>query len=341
MPQRFAMATALLTTLLACACSENNGPGDCPEPEPVFSLPADEAPHIGMMEWWYYTGHLWTQEQRRYGFEVSFFQVATVQQATYMGHFAISDSQAGLHHYDQRLTTEPQIFPHFDLALGDWTMSGTWAVDRVRTSMDGFAIDLEMVPLKPPAIHNRTGLIAMGGGMDSYYYSKTRLEVTGTLTVGDADEAVTGMAWMDHQWGDYEVFASDGWDWFSVQLDDQTEIMIFLLHFKDQGTQLTGATFVDADGCQHPVSEVAVESHDSWESPVTGPVYPLDWHVSIPALDIQLDIVPAFPAQEMNVVETTFNVYWEGETRISGTRAGKPVEGFGYVELCGYGTWGP
>jgi len=333
--------TLMLLAGLACACAPENGQSSCPATDPVFSLPADEAPHVSYMEWWYYTGHLWTQDERRFGFEVSFFQVAHQAVATYMAHFAISDAQNLQHHYDQRLGTAPGIFPRFDLSLEDWTMNGNGSVDRLSASMDTFGIELDLTSTKPPAIHNHRGLITMGGGMDSHYYSKTRMNVTGILTIDGTPETVNGMAWSDHQWGDFEIFASDGWDWFSIQLNDMTEIMIFMLHFKDDGPRLTGATFMDSEGCQHDIEEIQIESRSTWESPVTHALYPLGWDLNIPELDIVLSITPVFEAQEIDSRETTLNVYWEGETLVSGTRAGNPVEGLGYTELAGYGMWGP
>jgi predicted secreted hydrolase len=324
--------------LTGCAADDQT---DCPEVNPVFSLPADEAPHRTDMEWWYYTGHLWNASGKRYGFEYSFFQIVHEAVVTYMGHLAISDAENLIHHYDQLVGTAAEIFPRFDLVLFDWTMSGNGNVDRLRASMDGFAIDLSCHPLKPPAIHNQRGVIAMGGGMESYYYSKTRMDVTGTLTVGETEEAVTGMAWTDHQWGDFDIFASDGWDWFSIQLNDMTEIMIFLLHFKEGDTELTGGTFMDQDGCQHAIDVFELKSLTSWESPETGAVYPLGWELKVADQDLDLSITPVFESQELDTRETTLNVYWEGETRIEGTRRGNPVEGFGYTELAGYGTWGP
>ena len=205
--------------------------------------------------------------------------------------------------------------------------------DRLIADMDGFAIDLTCISQKPVAFNGQRGIIDMGGGLTSFYYSKTRMEVSGTLTIGTTEEEVTGIAWSDHQWGDFDVFGSDGWDWFSLQLDDNTELMIFLLHFKDGTTGLTGGTFVDAEGCYSHFTDCDVTALGSWESPHTGGLYPLGWDLTVPDHDLTLNLTPAFEDQELDCCSTTLNTYWEGEVEVTGT------EGIGYVELAGYGPW--
>jgi predicted secreted hydrolase len=331
--------------LLGClcgapACGGGDGPA-CEDPDTVIRFPADEAPHAMDMEWWYYTGHLWTGTGERYGFELSFFQTFAGEQVGYAAHVAMSDPVAREHAYDQTLSAPDEIFPRFDLRVGDWTMRGDGTRDHLTASLAGYAFDLTCTRTKPVAYHADGGIIEMGGGMTSFYYSKTRLEVEGTLTAGDTTGPVTGMAWMDHQWGDFDVFGSDGWDWFSMQFEDETEIMVFLLHFKEGGTRQTGGTFVDPDGCHRHFDEVQVEARDSWTSPHTGATYPLGWSVTIPSLPATIEVTPTFEDQEMDSRATTLNVYWEGEVTVAGTRAGEPVSGLGYVELAGYGPWGP
>src|SRR5216117_1317622 len=44
-----------------------------------FSFPRDHSSHDEYKtEWWYYTGHLRTDDGRRYGFELTFFRVGVV-----------------------------------------------------------------------------------------------------------------------------------------------------------------------------------------------------------------------------------------------------------------------
>ena len=43
-----------------------------------------------------------------------------------------------------------------------------------------------------------------------------------------------GLSWMDHEWSTSALGAEQvGWDWFSIQLDDNTELMLFQLRRAD------------------------------------------------------------------------------------------------------------
>ncbi len=337
--------------LLLCqtiACGGSSDPA-CPDPDTDIVLPQDEAPHHTNLEWWYYTGHLWTGAGDRYGFELTIFQtfagVVGDQQVGYAGHFAISDPQKKDHVYDQKIIALPDIYDGFDLKVEDWIIRGNGTQDRLVASMDGFAIDLTCVSKKPVAFNGQRGIIEMGSGTTSFYYSKTRMDVSGTLTVDGTEEPVTGMAWSDHQWGDFEMDSSGGWDWFSIQLDDQTELMIFLLRFLDGHKAITGGTFVDADGCYSHFSDHEVTALGSWESlRFDNTIYPMGWDLEVPEHDLVLQLMPVFEDQELDCRSTTLNTYWEGEVEVTGTKGartsgGQPVEGLGYVELAGYGPW--
>jgi predicted secreted hydrolase len=334
---------ALGTLFTVAACGVPSDPA-CPEPDTDIVLPRDESPHRTDMEWWYYTGHLWTDAGQRYGFEFTIFQtfagVGAERQVGYVGHFAISDPQKKNHVYDQKIIAPPDVYDGFDLEVEDWSIRGDGTQDRLIASMDGFAIDLTCASTKPVAFNGQRGIIEMGSGSTSYYYSKTRMEVSGTLTVDGNEEPVTGMAWSDHQWGDFSVFNSAGWDWFSLQLDDHTEWMIFLLHFTEEDTALTGGTFVGADGCHSHFSSIELTAVDSWQSPnFPEALYPYGWDLEVPDHDLVVNIRPVFEDQELDCRSTTLNAYWEGEVEVSGTSGGQPVEGLGYVELAGYGPW--
>jgi predicted secreted hydrolase len=331
----------LILSLAGVACSGTD-PQGCPTPPDTdIALPADEAPHGMVMEWWYYTGHLTAAGNQRYGFELTIFQTRAGGQYAYVGHFAITDLQTQTHLYAQRAVAPPDRYSRFDLAIGDWTILGTAEGDRLTAAMDGYALDLLVAPAKPPAFHGERGIVEMGSGGTSFYYSKTRLEASGTLTVGGQAQEVTGLAWMDHQWGDFEVFGSDGWDWFSVQLDDDHDLMLYLLHLKDGSVVPTGGTLVTPEGCQRALSGFTATATGEWLSPRSGASYPMGWTLEVPAEEIQLTVTPQLLDQEMDCRQTTMNVYWEGAVSIQGTHHGRAVAGQGYVELCGYGPWGP
>jgi len=67
-------------------------------------------------------------------------------------------------------------------------------------------------------------------------------------------------------------------------------------------------------------------------SPASKANYPVEWKLTIPRLNLDLQVTPAIEDQELNLAV----VYWEGSIRLKGRRAGQPVDGVGYMELTGY-----
>lgn len=303
-------------------------------------LPEDDLPHDVLTEWWYYTGHLWAASGRRYGFEFTVFQsVRRDQPVAYLAHFAVTDVAAGRFTYGARFTQRASIAPALVLDVDGWLLSDGDGRARIKAGLDGYALDLVLAAEKPPILH-QGGIVSFGPAGDSYYYSRTRLAVSGLLWAGEDLEAVAGQAWFDHQWGDFIVPPVGGWDWFSVQLDDCRELMLTVLRAPD-GTRLAAfGTFVDADGrsVDLPAEAFTVEALGSWQSPHTKVLYPSGWHVLLwdEALEVptvELGLAPLLPDQELAF---PLSSYWEGAVAVSGSADGKHVTGHGYVELVGY-----
>ncbi|HEX9015025.1 MAG TPA: lipocalin family protein, partial [Chloroflexota bacterium] len=155
---------------------------------------------------------------------------------------------------------------------------------------------------------------------------------------GGRREDVTGLAWMDHQWGDFIVVNGGGWDWYSVQLSDGTDVMVTVLRDQEGDVPAVYGTISDPLGKATDLNaaDVKVEATGSWTSPHTGAKYPSGWRLRLPGQGIDLEISPVLPDQELNTRQSTGVAYWEGDVRITGTRAGTAVSGQGYVELTGY-----
>lgn len=145
---------------------------------------------------------------------------------------------------------------------------------------------------------------------------------------------------MDHQWGNFLTLGGGGWDWFSIQLNNQTEMMLYLI--RNASGQIistyTGYIGPDAQDLQLPGNAVHVSVLGHWLSPVTGITYPSGWQVMIndPRLQVALTLQPALKNQELVVVQSTGNTYWEGAVTIQGQSGGHAIQGEGYVELTGY-----
>ncbi len=158
----------------------------------------------------------------------------------------------------------------------------------------GFGLDLHLAARKPAALHDGDGWIDFGPAGGSYYYSRTDMAATGTVTLGDETLAVEGDAWFDHQWGDFISVGAGGWDWFAVNLDDGTDLTLSLVRAADGTYPLVYGTLVDADGTTRHLDAGAftVDVTDRWTSPSTGATYPAGWRVTLPGEGLEIDLRP-------------------------------------------------
>ena len=225
--------------------------------------------------------------------------------------------------------------------LEDWSMQGSPEQPfplRLRASQDDVAIDLTLETAKPLVLQGDRGLDRKGPGPGnaSYYYSITRLATSGSLRLHDREFAVSGLSWLDREWGSSALSKQQvGWDWFALQLSDGSDLMFYNLRRND-GSQdeFSAGTFTAATGDYEYIarSELTVEVVEHWQSE-RGGRYPSAWSISIPGKQLRLDIVPVLANQEL----ATMVRYWEGAVDVRGSLAGRTIEGRGYVELTGYG----
>ncbi|MEI6494144.1 MAG: lipocalin family protein, partial [Verrucomicrobiota bacterium] len=200
-------------------------------------------------------------------------------------------------------------------------------------------IELDMVSTKAPVAHGRKGVSekAEGEGRASHYYSLSRLETKGRIRIPGKVFEVAGTSWFDHEWATNQLEAHQkGWDWFSIQLNDATELMLFQIRTdEDKQDPHSSGTFVFEDGSDLKIGQAgfSLEPLAWWRSEKTGANYPVEWRLTVPALDLDLDIQPRLRQQELDAKPFT---YWEGAIKAAGTRNSKPVEGAGYLEMTGY-----
>jgi predicted secreted hydrolase len=222
------------------------------------------------------------------------------------------------------------------MRVDNWSIQGINGQDHLIASMQNFAIDLKLASRKPPVLHNGNGLITLGQAGSSYYYSRTRMEITGTINDHGQSLSVGGLAWMDHQWGNFLVLGNGGWDWYSLQLDNQTELMLYVFHDPAGHVSSTYAGYIDTEGKDHLLNEksLTLTPLATWTSPQTGIVYPSGWQLTIndPQLRTTLTLTPQLKNQELVALASTGNVYWEGAIQIQS----EGVSGRGYIELTGY-----
>jgi predicted secreted hydrolase len=323
-------------------------------PLPPIRFPQDEAAHRDLTEWWYYTGHMNAVtpdgKSHHYGFELVVFQALRSDlPPVYAAHFAISDITRGEFHYDQRSETEPDVsIPNgtssggISVHVGNWSITGLNGLDHLTASMENYAIRINLHSLKPPVLHNGNGLITYGLGGFSYYYSRSRMTISGTLIDHNQSLQVSGLAWMDHQWGNFLPLGGGGWDWYSIQLNNDTEMMLYVIRDAAGNVLSTYVSFIDPNAVDHllPASALKITVLNRWRSPVTGANYPSGWNLQIddPHLHASLTLLPELKDQELVVYQSTGNSYWEGAVIIHGQSAGTAIAGEGYVELTGYAS---
>lgn len=321
-----------------------------------FQFPRDHGSHPEYRtEWWYYTGHFRAESGRRYGFEVTFFRVGVVPpgersesrwdlQSIMPAHFAITDVEAKAFRYFEKFNraspyTAGSAENHLDVFNEGWSATtnpdGSW---RLVASEGSDAIDLTLRSRKPPAVHGTNGVSvkAAGTGYASHYYSMTRLEVTGTIN----GQGGTGQAWMDHEFGSAALRESQqGWDWFSIQLDNDAELMLYVIRRTDGTADVTSSgSLIASDGRVIPIrrDQMRITSRRQWKSAKSGATYPMGWRVELPTFNVTLELKPLLEQQELVTRGSTNVTYWEGAVDVQGSFSGTPVRGEGYVEMTGY-----
>ncbi|MCC5876047.1 MAG: carotenoid 1,2-hydratase [Candidatus Sumerlaeia bacterium] len=357
---RLALSTILI---LICSLPALGGDGFTRSvPGYEFEFPRDHGSHPDFRtEWWYFTGNVENDQGRRFGFKLTFFRSAMVppgqgieelsplaSNQLHIAHFAISDFQSRKHRVWERmgrpgLGQAGASTERMSVFLGDWTLEmdneGTM---HLRAIVDDAGIDMTFKPTKPFVIHGKDGAHQKSDleGHASHYISYTRLATTGTLKWDGTEHPITGYSWMDHEFGSDQLGGDHvGWDWFSIQLEDGRDIMVYQLRKRD-GTANPVALggLVHEDGTLEPLGAgtYSIEHTGTWTSPRSGAVYPMGWKITFPDHDGAVIVKPVFEDQEMDTMRYTGTYYWEGAVTIEGTFGGEPVSGRGYVELVGY-----
>jgi predicted secreted hydrolase len=322
-------------------------------------FPRDQGAHPDYQtEWWYYTGNLENESGDRFGFQLTFFRRALVGpdlrearssswgvDQVYLANFTITDASSDRFYAYERMERGAVGLagalgePGLRVWLQDWRVEQTGeALYHLSAQQDELSLELDLRDLKGMVLEGERGYSRKGpeDGNASTYLSQTRLQTSGTLEIGGRRQAVNGFSWMDHEFSTSALSADQvGWDWFSIQLDDGSELMVYTIRQSD-GTldPYSQGTLIATDGSTRHLDakDFGVKVLDTWRSPRTGGVYPAAWILTIPGIDITLQIKPIIANQELNL---SF-IYWEGAVDIAGSRDGKVIHGQGYVELTGY-----
>lgn len=320
----------------------------------TFTFPQDHGPHPGFRnEWWYLTGNLETAEGRRFGYQVTFFYAAVPASAetpagqtessawhserVWMAHVALTDVEGGEHYPLERFSRENPGLAGATLApfrvwLEGWQLRGSgddfpWQLD-IEDAQVG--LHLSLAALKPPVLQGENGLSRKSPepGNASWYYSLPRLDTLGTVRVGGETFTINGLSWLDREWSTSALAADQsGWDWFSLQFDDNNELVYYQLRM-DTGAVHPNSqgNWTDASAQQTLIApdQIELEELEPWTSS-TGVVYTTAWRMRYAGKDWRIEAV--LDDQWMNLSIP----YWEGAVDVlnsDGTRAGR-----GYLEM--------
>ena len=335
-----------------------------------WHFPGDHWAHPAYRtEWWYFTGQLTDEADstRTFGYQFTFFRVGVAlappetgsdwaTQMLVMGHAAIGDFRAGSHTFSEILYRAVPMLGGFG-APGDsllaWSRGPTGTRDRwtlrwtdssfafaMADDRQGTGLELNAVPERPVLLQGPGGLSRKGPseGAASLYYSFTRLATSGTLRTGGRTYRVRGRSWMDKEFGSNQLERHQvGWDWFSLQLDDGRDLMVYML--RDSAGTLDYAHATLARPGQPPMylerGQFEVRALAHWTSPVSRARYPARWQIIVPAANIDIEVQPVMEDQENRSAFMTRMFYWEGAVVVRGN--GRRI-GQGYVELVGYGN---
>jgi predicted secreted hydrolase len=323
-----------------------------------YRFPQDHGSHPGFKtEWWYFTGNLETAKGVEFGYQLTFFRQGViepdvtlpesrfVQRDVKFAHFAVSEISTKKFHHFQKLARGAFGEAGFNDAkrvawIGNWTCEQTGVNDfHLKASEADVEVNLRLESQKEPVVHGRNGVSAKsaGEGRASHYYSLTRLKTTGTVTIEGREHEVSGFTWFDHEWATNQLASHQtGWDWFSLQFEDGSELMLFQIRTKDGGRdEFSSGTLVSPSGDSEKIelADFKLEPIESWKSSKSQASYPVAWKIQMPKHGIDLTVRAWFPEQEL--VASPFS-YWEGAVIAEGSRSGRPLRSKGYLEMTGY-----
>jgi predicted secreted hydrolase len=335
----------------------------------TYSFPQDHFSHPEFKtEWWYYSGHLQSRDQgqKPFGYQLTFFRTGLKRDAKgrkskwaiqdlFFAHLALTDESRRKFEYREKISRgslgEAGALPFgteektFKIWIEDWSAEGigpSLRDHRLKGGDTELGIELFLIPEKNPILHGQKGISqkAAGEGYASHYYSITRMKTEGKIFLRGKEIDVQGQSWMDHEFGssqlrEYQV----GWDWFSIQIENGTDLMFYQLRHRDGKIDpYSSGTVILADGKSRHLKaqEFQIDILDKWKSQRSGATYPSQWLIKVPTSGIELKLTPTVKDQELVTHESTRVTYWEGSVKVEGKYEASQVRGKGYAELTGY-----
>jgi predicted secreted hydrolase len=286
-------------------------------------LPEDHGAHPGFeVEWWYTAGTVAAATGRQYFYFATIWSgarelVAKVNVVDLAGERTVVSEEYTDRTVPGRGQTAFDI-NGFELGWAPVSALGVWSVDA--PVPNGDRLQLTLTPSHPYVLNGLDGIVRQGPAALSDYYSEPRLTVDGTLTAGGEIEPVTGEGWFDHQWGNFALDpGSLHWNWFACQLDDGGDLMLYqFITRAGIPTGVQDSTYVSPAGTvSHPRYQALALAPSITPAGATG-VYPLRWHLQVPADGLELTL----RARDLDgfIANSLVPSFWEGPTTVtSGT----------------------
>ncbi|WP_084127472.1 lipocalin-like domain-containing protein [Demequina sp. NBRC 110054] len=208
-------------------------------------------PHADVSEWWYATGYLHDEDDRLYSYQYTLAKRRLPGQEFWVLMLALTDIQAGAHHYAQEMSpvADPVLLTDTTAQWGSkaGAVKGPHSM-KVFGGDDDWSFDLALDYGKGAYWHCEDGVLRMAlpeENETTVYYSYPNMPTTGTITIGRKELKVAGKSWFDKQGGPYSEFRREThWEWFSLRFDDDEEMMLFSFPQSDY----QDGTYIPADG---------------------------------------------------------------------------------------------
>ena len=317
-----------------------------------IKFPNDGKEHKSILEWWYFNGNLKDNKGNKYSFMNCLFKTDAKKinlpfikklllKNYFFSHYLISDIknkkfQSVINPIvlvsKDSFSRDKLFINYVRIPIRKYINNSIEEIDKFKYRIKTDSFDLILTSKKKPLLAGGNGFLNKKSKYENYYYSLTNLDAEGIIKINGKIINVKGKSWMDHQWADTPYEKNIGWSWFSIQLENNTEIMCYEFIHKNKKIYL--ANMIDKNGkCKYTKKIRLIPIGEIWKSKKTGAEYPLKWNLQIPSWKLNLNISPIIKKQEM-----IFGIinYWEGPIKITGKLNKKKIKGDGFMELVGY-----
>ncbi len=325
-------------------------------PGKTLQFPRDHGAHPDFrIEWWYLTANLRDGEGRDWGLQWTLFRQALNPQQVaegwssnqvWMAHAAITTPDG--HFHEQRFARGgigqagvrfAGDEGYFNAWMDDWEWRSSGA-DLFPAKLSFTIGEREVLLL----LESTGNLVANGvdgysqksaQGQASYYYSQPHIRVRGFVSEGRKKAYLKGQGWLDREWSSQALAPNQqGWDWFSLHLDDGHKLMVYQLRHDDGEHWLSGS-WISPRGDSRSLGRDAIRLNSKRIGKITTAgnrtrELPLEWQLALAGEDRSWRIRPLYDDQWMD----TNIPYWEGVVLVE-DESGRP-SGIGYMELTGY-----